>query len=73
MREREIQRWSERYRDGVREIQRVSERYREGVRDTEMEWEIQRWSERYREIEGRERARKIEAKIERLNETMTKM
>ena len=31
------------------EIQRWSERYRDGVRDTEMEWEIQRWSERYRE------------------------
>ena len=56
-----------------REIQRWSERYREGVGDTEMEREIQRGSGRYREIEGRERARKIEEKIERLNEMMTKI
>ena len=45
----------------------------EGVRETGRELEIQRWSGRYREIEGRERARKIEAKIERLNEMMTKI
>ena len=38
-----------------------------------MEREIQRWSERYRKIGGRERARKIEAKIERLNKMMTKI